>query len=268
MPSPRSDEFTPAGVTRLLTAYLDAGYTFHDFGVPIPSTGAILLRHDIDLDLDDAVTVARIEADLGIRAHYFVMMTSPMYNVASRRGRAALQEIADLGHAVGVHMDPAAYADSIASPQEALTTHLAGEAEALESITSSPVTAYSLHRPSDWDTDYPGDCSGLAGAYDPRCFRDIAYSSDSEGWWRYGAFTDSAAFAERRSVQLLLHPEWWTGRRGETPGARMDRLVTDRGQRTQADVVATINPYGPYLRGCDAADGGWPDASVTRPAQD
>lgn len=268
MPSPRSDEFTPAGVTRLLTAYLEAGYTFCDFGDAVPPTGAILLRHDIDLDLDDAVAVARLEADLGVRAHYFVLLTSPMYNVSSRRGRAALREIAALGHHVGVHIDPAAYADTIASPAEALVAHLPAEAAALESVTGEAVTAYSLHRPSDWDTDYPGDACGLAGAYAPAYFRDIAYSSDSEGWWRYGAFTDSPEFAERRSVQLLLHPEWWTGRSEEVPGARLDRLVADRGVRARDDVVATINPYGPYLHGCDANEGGWPDTSVTRPAQD
>lgn len=254
-------DFTLAGAHDLLRTLQDAGYAFHDFGGEVPASGAVLLRHDIDLDLEDALPLARVEAELGIRATYFVLTTSPLYNIASRRGRRILHELVRLGHVVGVHIDPSAYADTSSDPRQALALHLRGEADLIESVTEVEVTSFSLHRPSDWDTAYPDDVGSLASAYSPRYFADIRYSSDSEGWWRFGAFVDSPDFRQRRSVQLLLHPEWWTGEPGEEPGPRLDRLVRTHAARACDDVIATINPYGPYLAG----RGGWPDASVTRP---
>ena len=254
-------DFTVAGARALLGTLQEAGYSFVHFGDAIPETHAVLLRHDVDLNLEDALTIARMEADLGVSAHFFVLISSPLYNILSRRGQYMLREIVGLGHRVGVHIDPAAYADVTSIPQQALSLHLAEEAKLITSVTSVEVTAFSLHRPSDWNSQYPDDECGLASAYSQRYFADIHYSSDSEGWWRYGAFVQSNEFAERRSVQLLLHPEWWTGEPGEQPGPRLDRLLREQALRACSDVVATINPYGPYRDGT----GGWPAASTTRP---
>ena len=254
-------DFTVEGAQDLLCTLQAAGYSFVDFGDEIPETHAVLLRHDVDLDLEDALIIARMEADLGVSAHFFVLVSSPLYNILSRRSQYILRNIVDLGHRVGVHIDPAAYANITSVPQHALSLHLGEEADLITSVTGTEVSAFSLHRPSDWDTGYPEDECGLVSAYAKRYFNDIHYSSDSEGWWRYGAFVQSTEFTERRSLQLLLHPEWWTGEPGEQPGPRLDRLLREQALRACSDVVTTINPYGPYRNGT----GGWPEASTTRP---
>ncbi len=254
-------DFTVEGARDLLRTLQEAGYSFVHFGDEIPATHSVLLRHDVDLDLEDALTIAHMEADLGVSAQFFVLVSSPLYNVLSRRSQYILRNIIGLGHRVGVHIDPAAYVDTTAIPQQALSLHLADEAALISAVTDTEVSAFSLHRPSDWDSTYPEDDCGLTSAYAQRYFKDIHYSSDSEGWWRFGPFVESTEFANRRSLQLLLHPEWWTGEPGEQPGPRLDRLLREQSIRACSDVVATINPYGPYRDGT----GGWPDGSTTRP---
>ena len=72
--------------------------------VPIldPAERHVLLRHDIDCSLEEAVQLAEFEKHLGVRASYYVMMHSLLYDL---RHSSALREIAAMGHEVGVHFD-------------------------------------------------------------------------------------------------------------------------------------------------------------------
>jgi hypothetical protein len=63
------------------------------------------LRHDVDLCLDSAVELARLEQRRGIRSTYFILHTAPYY----RHGADLLRTLRllqdDLGHEVGWHND-------------------------------------------------------------------------------------------------------------------------------------------------------------------
>ena len=62
--------------------------------------GDLFLRHDVDLSLEAALAMARLEHELGAHATYFLMRESVFYNLDSALGRDSIAELRDLGHAV------------------------------------------------------------------------------------------------------------------------------------------------------------------------
>lgn len=84
-----------------------------------PHRRALLIRHDIDRDLENAVRMARWEAAHGIRATYCVLHTAAYYGRRDEQGRItrrsrrmieAMQEIQSLGHEVNLHNNAVSYA--------------------------------------------------------------------------------------------------------------------------------------------------------------
>jgi hypothetical protein len=59
------------------------------------------IRHDIDVTLPHALAFARLEAELGIRASYFLLHTAPYFADGSLH--RSVKELLSLGHEVGLH---------------------------------------------------------------------------------------------------------------------------------------------------------------------
>ncbi|MGZ4395766.1 MAG: hypothetical protein ACXVZ2_10440, partial [Gaiellaceae bacterium] len=74
----------------LLEAIRAGGYRFAFFDRP-PEPGTVILRHDVDLSLDAALTMAELEAEAGAAATYFLMTRSEFYNLDSPSGAAAVE---------------------------------------------------------------------------------------------------------------------------------------------------------------------------------
>jgi hypothetical protein len=167
----------------LLDAARAGGYRFADF-TRDPRPGDLLLRHDVDLSLGAALTMARLEADRGARATYFLMTESVFYNLASAEGVQALAELRELGHAVGLHaVYPNAHLDR----------------------RFDPVVAW--HNPDPPYVNAP--IEGAANVMEPRFFDPARYRSDSNQHWRSGCPHDALARGELEWLQLLTHPEIW-----------------------------------------------------------
>jgi hypothetical protein len=78
-------------------------------GVDLPG-GTAILRHDIDLDIENAVRFATLEAAHGLRSTYFVLHSAWYYRWQSGDAIApmtldALHRIASMGHEIGLHND-------------------------------------------------------------------------------------------------------------------------------------------------------------------
>lgn len=98
--------FTYDGYVSLLSSLREAGYTLTSFEhEKTVSTPRAIIRHDLDVSVGNAVTIANIEKGLGVSATYFVMLTSPLYNVMDAENTSWLTEIKDGGHEIGLHFD-------------------------------------------------------------------------------------------------------------------------------------------------------------------
>ena len=159
---------------------------------------AIILRHDVDLDVEMAVSLARREAALGLGGVYFFLVSCPTYNVLDVEVRRMIREIADLGFEVGLHFDPTLYHDT--ELEEAVKK----EAEILSFATGQDITSVSLHNPSVHGR-FPL-FQDFLNAYDPKFFDDPYYLSDSCRQFRGKDPFTFIELAKERMVQVLLHP--------------------------------------------------------------
>ena len=82
----------------ILKTCLEFGWSFRNFSeLKSNEGGIILLRHDVDNDVQAARKMAFLENKLGIRSTYFLMTRSPIYNLFSRHNQDAVEEILKLG---------------------------------------------------------------------------------------------------------------------------------------------------------------------------
>jgi hypothetical protein len=183
----------------LLEAARAGGYQWAYFDHD-PEPGDLFLRHDVDLTLDAAMSMAELEGALGIRATYFLMTQSVFYNLDSPEGTRALNRFRELGHGVGLHaVWPGAEPDD----------------------RFDPVIAW--HNP---DPEYMSQpLAGVVNAMQPPYFDPDRYRSDSNHRWRHGCPHEELRAGSFPWLQLLVHPEIWVypgATMGETMNAMLD----------------------------------------------
>ena len=202
-----SDEFNLSGYCKLLRAFIESGYTSRSFQDAEPDSPHLILRHDLDFSLHLAEGVAEIENELGCSATYFVLTTSDFYNVRSPASVAALHRLQALGHTIGLHFDPMSHGGD----QHDLRSRIERDADVLSGILGGPpLDTVSFHRPGERTSDVGQSFPGFVNAYEPKFFQNMGYCSDSRGRWRYQHPLDHPAVRDRRALQLLTHPIWWT----------------------------------------------------------
>jgi hypothetical protein len=178
----------------LLDAAEAGGYRWARFDAE-PKPGDLFLRHDVDLSLEAARTMARLERELGAHSTYFMLTESVFYNLDSALGRDTIAELRDLGHAVGLHaVHPRATRDD----------------------RFDAVVAW--HNP---DPDYVHEpVSGMVNVMQAPWFTKGRYRSDSNQHWREGCPHDELRTGAFEWLQLLVHPEIWV-----YPGATMGETM-------------------------------------------
>jgi hypothetical protein len=182
----------------LLDAAAEAGYRFATFDRE-PQAGDIFLRHDVDLSLEAALSLAELEEERGARATYFLMTESVFYNLDSELGRDTLARLRELGHAVGLH---------------------AVHPRALFDVRFDPVLAW--HNPNAEFVHDPVD--GAVNVMQPPWFTRGKYRSDSNQHWREGCPHEELRTGAFEWLQLLVHPEIWVYD-GETMGETMRAML-------------------------------------------
>jgi hypothetical protein len=182
----------------LLDAAAAGGYRFATFDRE-PQAGDIFLRHDVDLSLEAALSLAELEQERGARATYFLMTESVFYNLDSELGRDTLGRLRELGHAVGLHaVHPRAQFD----------------------MRFDRVLAW--HNP---DAEFVHDpVEGAVNVMQPPWFTRGKYRSDSNQHWREGCPHEELRTGAFAWLQLLVHPEIWVYA-GETMGETMRAML-------------------------------------------
>jgi hypothetical protein len=183
----------------LLDAVAAGGYRFATFDRE-PQAGDIFLRHDVDLSLEAALSLAELEQERGARATYFLMTESVFYNLDSQLGRDTLARLRELGHAVGLH---------------------AAHPRAQFDARFDPLLAW--HNP---DAEFVHDpVAGAVNVMQPPWFTRGKYRSDSNQHWREGCPHEELRTGAFEWLQLLVHPEIWVyegATMGETMRAMLD----------------------------------------------
>ena len=236
--------FSLTSYATLINQFRLLGYDVVDFLTANPESKHLLLRHDVDMCLERAERLAETEAALSVRASYFVLVNTEMYNVASKAGRQRLRRIASLGHDVGLHFDGTHVRDH---DLDTLTREVDLECNVLEMQTGLPVRVVTFHRPAPWLMGHPTSLSGRIHAYQPRYFQHMGYCSDSAGAFRHHFPLQHPAIHEGRALQLLTHPIWWVAEPHENTFGKLDRFRRGHDEKIGDELAAHCRPYADGL---------------------
>lgn len=206
--------FTQKEYRRLLrlTAerYACLGFEILESTFPSPHRFAII-RHDIDMSPTQALAIAQIEADLGVRATYTILLTGEFYSPFEHSTRVLLQQIGELGHDLGLHFDASWHRiEDEASLKEAITWETGILNGLLKLPDEKQVKMFSFHN----TTPFTMACkashyAGLRNAYAGYLQKNVQYISDSNGYWIHRSWEDLLE-KEPDRIQILTHPDWWT----------------------------------------------------------
>lgn len=172
----------------------------------------LLLRHDCDLSLDNALKLALLEQKLNISSTYFILLYNDFYNPFSPSGRKIIKQIYSLGHEIGIHWDSRNY-------EENKNNSFTRDIKLLEEIIKDKIHSGSQHEPVQ-SRRMIAPFILKNEAY--RDFKDIPYISDSSMQWR--SITPWNLVSRKISFQFLAHPFWWTTK-GATRKSKFKKLI-------------------------------------------
>jgi hypothetical protein len=246
-PSSASPPFTRDGYRQLIGRFLDSRYRPATFADVRPQSRDLVVRHDIDLSLEAAVTIAELERELGIRATYFVMVSNSYYNIYSSEGRRLLTYLSQLQHHIGLHFDPVAY-----PPDLSLADYCRAvdhEMRLLAGIVAEPIEIISFHNPRRDLVNRERPPGSPPHTYEPRFFKEIAYIPDSGGQWRFGGPFEHAAFANGTAIHLLTHPIWWDhAQPTASPAATLEKFAGTGQQQLEQKLSRDFKAYREKLQ--------------------
>ena len=161
----------------------------------------VLMRHDVEFSLDDAVAMAEADYAAGVHSTFFLQLGSD-YNVFEPEEAERVRGLLALGHDLGFHYDVRPLERSGTDPA-ALARRMI---DLMEAFFATEIRAASPHMPmrSGRLLEIPG----VIDAYDPLYFSDIKYVSDSTQRWREGVVTSLLDRHDR--IQLLTHEYLWS----------------------------------------------------------
>lgn len=205
----------------LLLSFLSAGYRFSLIAEKDLALPTVYLRHDIDFFLSDWIQMPELEAKVGARATYYILVGH--YELESPEAKRTLKRLVELGHEIGLHYDTRRYP---ADP-DAAQAQMKAEMEALEALTGEPIRTITRHNVF-LQTHEPARLDGLVDPFDGSYLRGMTYISDSVRSWRDETLLSCFGESKPAQVVLLTHPESWLDGRLENRVDYLKRIVFRR----------------------------------------
>ncbi len=209
----------------------------------------VVLRHDTDNDIDNAVRFAEWEAARGYRASYYVLHTDWYYREGfagppTRYVLRALERIQRLGHEIGLHNNAITVAlrtgrdpvEVVSAELEYLRRHgfdvvgTAAHGDALcrtcgynngEVFVETPRPEHGPAARTIACTEAasgralrtelrPATMASLGLTYEANFIENRHYLTDSHGRWNRPLEVAAAEFDRRDAfLKFLIHPSWW-----------------------------------------------------------
>lgn len=212
------------------------------FGKPGPmrERGRFMLRHDVDRDIINAIELAYIEFEHGIRSTYFLLPSSDYYKNGVLR---VARQIAACGHEIGLHNDTISTYYKLkesgfeTTPEQIMKDELEDLRRYFDIVGTAShgntvycrrynYTNYDIFRKEEWG---PLKMEDYGLEYEAYYVGNKYYISDSGGLmafeeknthlFREDRCTNDMSFIlekvkeceprEDESIQVLIHPEWW-----------------------------------------------------------
>lgn len=207
------EDFTEAKYVDVLRRIKDLGYRIVAYSDYRHNENALLLRHDVDISVYRALRLAELEHEEGICSTFCLLFHSSFYNLLEKETIKKVKRIAYYGHHIGLHFYPAYYDLEYSGIQynSIFVQKLSEEKRYLEDLFECAIDMFSFHNPEEgnWISCEDNEIDGMVNSYGSFLKENYDYISDSNGYWRFERLSDFLG-RKHTSIQLLLHPEWWT----------------------------------------------------------
>jgi hypothetical protein len=239
------DNYSMEGYYDLLRVLQLRGYQASSLSSASEGHSRVILRHDVDADLEAAVAMAELERDAGVRATYFLMLASPLYNLLNQEFASLARKILSLGHHIGLHYDEN-YNGSLGMNSRDTELDIQLQAGLVSKLLSCEVKAISFHQPSSTILKSPPKTQPLTNAYGMIGEADTAYVSDSNR--RAGFMEDVVSYTGEgpdrvKNMQILIHPMWWYYKEQDCAEV-WDRVIESSISLGQNQLVRTERAFG------------------------
>jgi len=241
------EDFTEVNYKTILETLLHKGYKFVNFDYERINSdeNIVIWRHDVDFSLNRSCKLAEIEAELGIKATYFIYLQCSFYNVFESGQYEIIKKIINLGHMIGLHFDHAFYTQrKLITDEKEIEGYALMEKEVLKKYFGIDINVVSFHNPEAAKTltlrqDY---YAGMVNAYSQTIFDACKYCSDSNGYWRYDRLQEVIE-KEYEKLHILTHPAWWTPCE-MLPYERIERCVNGRREAVMEAYCDALTVHG------------------------
>src|SRR5690348_148981 len=202
----------------IIAAAKSAGYAFARLDRAPAGGKLVFLRHDVDISARNALVLGRLAQEQGIQSNFFFQLNAETYSIFSEEVIGIMRTLRAAGHCVGLHIDETRFG----TDEGVIRRTIDWFASCLVAVDN----VISFHRPSP--AVLGKSYASFINAYDPRFFSPDAYLSDSRRSLAFLPTLSQWLTSGLPRIQLLLHPEWWTG-------INDDRGIWDelRGRRQQ-----------------------------------
>lgn len=224
------EDFTLENYARLLGIAIEQGYAFSDYGLEHSPVRELVWRHDVEFSVHRALKMAKIEAEKGIKAHYFFQLHSEFYNIFEKEIFVLAKEIVGLGHYIGLHFDAHFWEIERA---EQLEKCLLTDKSHLEKLLEVEIRSFSYHNTTPAllamnDLYY----ANMLNVYAKDIREKYRYCTDSTGIWRYERLEDILKDESIQYLQVLTHDGMWQDT-AMAPRQRVKRSIDMRAKRIQ-----------------------------------
>lgn len=199
------EDFTFSNYSRLIELAKEK-YNFVDF-FSIENSNIIVLRHDIEFSIQNALKLAAIESKLGVKSTFFIQIHSVFYNPFDERNFNDIKKIINLGHNLGLHFDSHFW--NINQENE-LEKYLLIDKETLEKYFEIEIDVFSFHNTNQFILSCEKEYyAGMLNVYSKKIKEGLSYITDSTGYWRFERLEHKLLKSDENKIQVLIHDTMW-----------------------------------------------------------
>lgn len=212
-PADRRFDFSIDSYAETLRDYREAGYEVSSFEryLAAPAGKHLIMRHDIDNDLEQAGRIAEVDAQAGCTSSFYLRVHARGYNLLSLPSLRIIQRMEYLGHEVQLHLE-GGLCDWVGGDNLDWAHR---QRTIFEAAVGRPLGGFSSHEPARMGgVEFANSLLELWSdsvtyhAYEERFMMPhMKYLSDSSGRWREGHF--GMWVGKEPLMQVLTHPFWW-----------------------------------------------------------
>ncbi len=211
-------EFKLENYSLTLGRALSMGYAFQTFSgyLERPAPKVILLRHDVDVSLEDALEMAELEYELQVCSTFFVRLHSGFYNLFDHENINRVKRLIGMGFEIGLHQELWKFTTELDFAVE-LLRH---EKALVETVFGIKVKGLAIHLPKLNPFKISPEFLEETGfKYRPgsEIFnRDAIFISDSNQQWKRYSFADALGQCDK--ILANIHPVWWMAKITDVAG--------------------------------------------------